>query len=187
MSFLNDFFSKESTKRFLFFTLIVLCFYAGRSLIDLFLLTFLFTFLMNSLQNLIIKQLKKITPVKEKLITMILYTLLFVSIVLLMVKYIPQLVAQSKYIINQATDFDFSPNSDSDIIQKYIMAMFQKIDLKSYLKSGFDISFQLAANVGKWSANLFIAIMLSLFFILEKKKILSFLEKFRKSKILRYI
>ena len=138
---------------------------------------------MNSLQNLIIRQLKKITPVKEKLITIILYTLLFVTIVLLMVKYIPQLVAQSKYIINQATDFDFSPNSDSDIIQKYITPLFQRIDLKSYLKSGFDISFQLAANVGKWSANLFIAIMLSLFFILEKKKVLRFLEKFKKSKI----
>lgn len=183
MSFLKEFFSTESTKRFLFFTLIILCFYVSRSLIDLFLLTFLFTFLMNSLQNLIIRQLKKITPVKEKLITIILYTLLFASIVLIMVKYIPQLVIQSKYIINQATDLDFSPDSDADIIQRYIMSMFQQIDLKSYVKSGFDITVQLAANIGKWSVNVFIAIMLSLFFMLEKKKILNFLGKFKQSKI----
>lgn len=183
MSFFREFFVKESTKRVLFFTIIILCFYAARSLIDLFLLTFLFTYLMNSLQYLIVSQLKKITPVKEKLITMVLYTLLFTSIVLLIVKYIPVFIIQSKYIINQVTDFDFTIDSDADIIQRYLLSMFDQIDLQSYLKSGFNFTLQLATNIGKWSINVFIAIMLSLFFMLEKKKIISFLQKFRTSKI----
>jgi len=183
MNFNNEFFLKESTKRFLFFTLIILCFYLAKSLINLFLLTFLLTYLMNSLQNLIVSKFKTITPAKENLITITLYTLLFLSIVLIMVKYIPQLISQSKYIITQATDLDLSPNSDSDIIQRYILDIFQQIDIKHYIKSVFDVTFQLAANVGKWSINIFIAIMLSLFFVLEKKKLLCFSEKFRESKI----
>lgn len=182
MNFITEFFFKESTKKLLFFTLIILCFYVARSLINLFLLTFLFTYLMNSLQGLIVGKFKRMTPAKENLITIALYTLLFVSIVLIMVRYIPLLVAQSKYIITQATDLDLSPNSDSDIIQSYLLNVLQQIDIKSYIKSGFNVTFQLAANVGKWSVNIFIAIMLSLFFILEKKKICCFLDKFKESK-----
>lgn len=183
MSFFREFFLKESTKRVLFFIIIILCFYVARSLIDLFLLTFLFTYLMNSLQHLIVRQLKKITTVKEKLITMVLYTLLFTSIVLLIVKYIPVFIIQSKYIVNQIADFDFTIDSDADIIQRYLISMFDQIDLQNYLKSGLNFTLQLATNIGKWSVNVFIAIMLSLFFMLEKKKIISFSEKFKTSKI----
>lgn len=183
MDFLREFFSKDSVKKFLTFIFIILLFYTGKSMLNLFLLTFVFTYLMNSLQNLTIRQLKRITPVKEKLITVILYSLLFASIVLIIAKYIPILIAQSKYIINQAIDLDFTPDSDSDFVQKYLMLMFQQIDIKSYIKSGFNITFQFAANIGKWSVNIFIAIMLSLFFMLEKRKVIFFLGKFRHSKV----
>jgi predicted PurR-regulated permease PerM len=185
MNLLKEFFSREATKRILSFIVIALFLYAAKSLLDLFLLTFLFTYLMNSLQSFVVKRLNIASPLKEKFITIILYFLLFVSIILLIVKYVPQLIIQSKYIINQAIDFDFNTNtnSNSDFIQRHIMTTFNQIDLKSYIKSGFDITFQLAANIGKWSINIFIAIMLSLFFMLEKRKIISFLNKFKCSKV----
>lgn len=183
MSFFREFFAKESTKRFLSLIVIILFFYMAKSMLNLFLLTFLFTYLMNSLQNLIVRKLGIVTHFKEKLVTIILYSFLFASIVLLLVKYVPQLVSQSRYIINQAMDFDFSSNSDSDFVQKYIVSIFQQIDLKNYIKSGFDLTFQLATNIGKWSVNIFIAIMLSLFFMMEKRKVLCFLHKFKTSKI----
>ncbi len=183
MSFLKELFSKESTKRVLFFVVLLVIFYLLAPMLNLFLLTFLFTYLMNSLQTSIVRQLKKITPVKEKFITIVLYSILFTSIVLIIVKYLPQLIIQSKYIINQVAEFDFTPTSNSDIVQKYLMGMFQQIDLQSYVKSGVNITVQLATNIGKWSFNVFIAIMLSLFFMLEKKKIFCFLEKFKTSKV----
>ncbi len=183
MNFLKEFFAKESTKRILFFVVLTVIFYLLRSLLNLLLLTFLFTYLMNSLQNLIVKQLKKITPVKEKLITIILYSILFSSIVLIIVNYIPQLVTETKSIVSQPIDFNFTTNSNSDIIQKYLVSMYNQIDLQNYMKSSFDMAFELAANIGKWSMNVFIAIMLSLFFMLEKKKVLIFLEKFKTSKV----
>ncbi|AWI05244.1 AI-2E family transporter [Clostridium drakei] len=186
MDFLKEFFSKESTKRFLFFVVLIIILYLLKSLLNMLLLTFLFTYLMNSLQGVIVRQLKKITPVKEKLITILLYTLLFTSIILIIVNYIPLLITETKSLLNQPI-FDFntnySSNSNSDIIQKYLVSALQQIDLQKYVKSGFDITVQLAANIGKWSANVFIAIMLSLFFMLEKNKIIAFLEKFKTSKV----
>ncbi|WP_411678765.1 AI-2E family transporter [Clostridium thailandense] len=183
MNFLKEFFSKESVKKFLTLIFIILIFYLSSSMLNLFLLTFLFTYLMNSFQGLVVNHLKRITIVKEKFITVVLYSLLFASIILIIAKYVPLIILQSKYIINQAADFDITPSSDSDIIQKYLTPIFQEIDIKSYIKSGFDITFQFAANIGKWSVNIFIAILLSMFFMLEKKKIFRFFQKFEHSKI----
>ncbi|CAB1248124.1 AI-2E family transporter [Clostridium sp. WLY-B-L2] len=183
MSSLKDFFSKDSIKRILFFIAILLFFYWSKSVFDIFLLTFLFSYIMNSLQNLILRKVHKVTVAKEKFITVILYTLLFVSIVLIVVKLVPQLINQTKYIINNISDFQINSKSYSNTVQGYLINMLSEIDIKSYLKSGFNISIQLAANIGKWSLNTFISIMLSLFFMLEKHKIISFLKKFKHSKI----
>ncbi|AZV57444.1 AI-2E family transporter [Clostridium sp. AWRP] len=186
MSFIKEFFSKESTKRVLFFTCLILVVYWSKSIIDLFLLTFLFSYIMNSLQNFLLKHIKNVTATKEKITTIILYSLLFLLIVLLVVNYIPQLINQTKYMINHASQFQMHPastNSRLDILQKYLVTMIGQIDIKSYLKSGFDISLQLATNVGKWSVNIFISIMLSLFFILGKHNIIDFLKKFKDSKV----
>lgn len=183
MNFFKELWAKESFKRFLFFIGLIVMFYLCRSLLDLFLLTFLFTYLINSLQNLILRHIKKITFIKEKFITICLYTILFVSIVLIIVNYIPQIIIQSKYLINQAADFSGPPKPNSDIIQKYLASALNQVDLKNYLKSGVNVTLQLAANIGKWSVNVFIAIMLSLFFMLEKKKVISFLKKFENSKV----
>lgn len=183
MTSMREFFSKESVKRILFFIGVLAFFYWSQSVFDIFLLTFLFSYIINSLQNLILKKFNKVTPPKEKIVTIVLYVVLFLSIILIFIKLIPQLVNQSKYIINNISDFQLKSSSSSNTFQNYIVDMLEQIDIKSYLKSGFNISIQLAANIGRWSVNTFISIMLSLFFMLEKHKIISFLEKFKYSKI----
>ncbi|MHC6180374.1 AI-2E family transporter [Clostridium sp. JNZ X4-2] len=181
MNSIKEFFSKESVKRVLFFIGLMLFFYWSKSVFDIFLLTFLFSYIINSIQNLVLKKVTKVTAAKEKITTIILYALLFLSIILIVVGFVPQLINQTKYIINNISEF--KPNSNSDTAQKYLIDILSQIDIKSYLKSGFNISLQLATNIGKWSINIFISIMLSLFFMLEKHKVISFLEKFKSSKI----
>lgn len=183
MDFFKELWAKESFKRFLFFIGLIVVFYLCRSLLNLFLLTFLFTYLMNSLQEFILRHLKKITFIREKIITIALYLILFTSIVLILVNYVPLLIYQSKYLINQASDINATQIHSSNIIQKYLNSALEQINLSNYLKSGVNVTIQLATNIGKWGAYAFIAIMLSLFFMLEKKKIISFLKKFENSKI----
>ncbi|WP_123053781.1 AI-2E family transporter [Clostridium sp. JN-1] len=181
MDFFKELWAKESFKRFLFFIGLIIIFYLCRSLLDLFLLTFLFTYLMNSLQEFILGYFKKVTILKEKVITICIYSILFLSIVLIIVRYVPQIIIQSKTLINQAADFGTASKYSSNIMQKYLNTA--QINLSNYLKSGVNATIELATNIGKWSVNSFIAIMLSLFFILEKRKIISFLKKFEDSKI----
>ncbi|MEY8000603.1 AI-2E family transporter [Clostridium sp. Mt-5] len=183
MNSIKEFFSKESVKRVLFFIGLLLFFYWSKSVFDIFLLTFLFSYIINSIQNLVLKRVTKVTAAKEKVTTIVLYALLFLSIILIVVEFVPQLINQTKYIINNISEFKLKPNSNSDTAQKYLIDILSQIDIKSYLKSGFNISLQLATNIGKWSINIFISIMLSLFFMLEKHKVISFLEKFKFSKI----
>lgn len=184
MSFIKDFFAKESTKRVFFFICIIVVVYWSKPIIDLFLLTFLFGYIMNSLQNFLLKHIKHVTITKEKITTIILYSLLFLFIALLVVNCVPQLINQTKYIINHAAQFQIhTNNSHSSIFQRYLVSILNQIDIKSYLKSGFNMSLQLATDIGKWSVNIFISIMLSLFFMLGKHNIIEFLKKFEDSKV----
>lgn len=183
MSFLKEVYSKESTKKFISFLIIILFFYLGRSMLNLFLLTFLFTYLINSLQNLIVEKLHITTVIKEKFVTIILYLLLFTSITLIIVKYVPLLITQSEDIVDKVMNFSTGSSNSSSFVQNYIVNILQGIDFKSYAKSGLDFTFQMAKNIGRWSINIFIAIMLSLFFMLGKRKVTAFLSRFKSSKI----
>ncbi|MBP2031879.1 putative PurR-regulated permease PerM [Clostridium algifaecis] len=183
MNFFINFFSKDSTKRVLLFTAIIVFFYKFQSIFDLFLLTFLFSYIMNSLHGLILSRFKTVTHTKENIVTIILYILLFSFIVFVIVKYIPKLVIQTKSLIDYFSGFQSSQGSNSDIVQKYLSSALSQIDIKSYIKSGFTVSLELASDVGKWSINIFISIMLSLFFMLEKKDIFKFIRKFKYSKV----
>jgi predicted PurR-regulated permease PerM len=82
-------------------------------------------------------------------------------------------------IINQISEFDYKSNVH---IQKYLVPMLDQIDIKGYTKNGVNFLVQLATNIGKWSINIFIALILSMFFMLEKNKVKNFMQKFKKSR-----
>jgi predicted PurR-regulated permease PerM len=138
---------------------------------------------MNSLQCLILRKFKNVTVFKENLVTTILYAVLFSSLIFIIVKYIPQLINQTKAMISYFSEFQFTENDNSDIVQKYLVNTLGEIDIRSYIESGFTASLQLVSDIGKWSVNVFISIMLSLFFLLEKRTLLDFMKKFENSKL----
>lgn len=181
MVFLKELIRKENTKRIFVFLLIIIFFYATREIINLELLTFLFTYLIYSMQEFILKNLRRVVPIKRKAITIILYTGLFVVIASVIYKYTPIIINQVVAIINQISDFKFDYSSNK--ITKYLFLMLKDIDIAKNLQAGSDYLLQLATNAGKFSFNIFIALILSLFFILEKEEILKFLSKFEKSKV----
>ncbi|MNI55924.1 hypothetical protein D3C73_1109040 [compost metagenome] len=60
---------------------------------------------------------------------------------------------------------------------------FKDIDLSSYIGQGFDFLLKTVSDIGKWSLNLFVAIILSLFFLLEKEKVTNFTSRFKASRL----
>ncbi|KOA20636.1 hypothetical protein CLHOM_07780 [Clostridium homopropionicum DSM 5847] len=181
MVLLKELIRKENTKRILVFLLIIIFFYATREIINLELLTFLFTYLIYRMQEFILKYLRQVVPIKRKAITILLYTGLFVIIASVIYKYTPIIINQVVTIIHQLLDFKFDYNSNK--ITKYLFLMLKDIDIANNLQAGSDYLLQVATNAGKFSINIFIALILSLFFNLEKEEIIKFLNKFEKSKI----
>lgn len=181
MEFIREFLGRETVKRAMFITAVGLTLYFIKPLLNMFLLTFLFTYLINSAQNNIVKQLKKITPVKEKLVTVLLYTALLLFITLMLIKYVPVLINEVTALIGQGKDLDLGIKSQ--LYRDYIAMLMQQVDIQNYIKSGVNITLQLASKLGTVSLQVFIAIILSMFFMLEKKKVKSFLIKFENSKI----
>lgn len=181
MDFFRELFSREVVRRTLFLISIAVVLYLLGPMTNLLLLTFVFAFLMNSAQNVIVKQLKKITPVKEKLVTVALYAILFGFITLVAIRYFPLLAREVTGVINNFSIDDLKVGSP--VIDNFIYQAIQEVDFNNYIKSGVDITIQLASKIGSLSLQAFIAMILSMFFILEKKKVFAFLEKFKDSKL----
>jgi len=181
MEFFKELFSREVFRRTMFLLSIAIIIYLLGPMVNLMLLTFVFAFLMNSAQNAIVKQLKKITPVKEKLVTVALYALLFAFITLVAIKYLPLLAREVTGFLNNINVDEFKVGSP--VIDNFIAQAIQQVDFNNYIKSGVNMTIQLASKIGSLSLQAFIAIILSMFFILEKKKVFAFLEKFKDSKL----
>ncbi|MDP4145540.1 MAG: AI-2E family transporter [Bacillota bacterium] len=181
MDFIKEILGKEGTKRIFVFALIILFLYLTRPVLNLFLLTFLFTYLIDSAQNFIVGHLERFIKVKQTIITIILYLLVVASIVLVVSKYAPIVIKQTIDIINEASEIDLTSNLGG--FGQYLDTILNEANLSSYAKIGVDYAVQLATNIGKGSLNAFIALILSLFFMLEKHNIKRFMHKFETSKI----
>ncbi len=66
---------------------------------------------------------------------------------------------------------------------QYLAPIFDQINIASYAKSGIQSIMIFVTDFGKWSLNFFMALLLSLVFILEKDSILRFVYKFKYSKV----
>lgn len=183
MILLKDLFQRETTKKISVLLVIVMFFYLTRSIINLELLTFLFTYLIYSMESFILRTLRKIIPIRRVFVTIGLYAALFIAIAFLIYKYIPVMINQITAIVNQIADFDFYYNYEDNKILGYLFSLLKDIDIGENLKAGSDYLLELAADAGKLSFNIFISLILSFIFILEKDEIKEFMSKFKNSKI----
>jgi predicted PurR-regulated permease PerM len=184
MGFLKELFQKDITKRILVLMTFILILYFLRGLINIFLLTFLFTYLIYSMESALSRKIGKYVPLNNTIITLFFFLLLATLITFLIYKYIPVVINQIIIIINQMTlevsEVDFKSNIH---IQKYLLPIYQQIDFKNFTKGGVDFLLQAAKNIGTWSINIFISLMLSMFFMLERNKVSEFMRRFKNSRI----
>ena len=101
MDAITELFRKKGVKRFIIFALIILILFSVRSMMNLILLTFIFSFLMNRLVNFTVKRV----PLNHKLIVMLLYTLIVGILTVGLVKYLPLITMEISQLIKQITNF----------------------------------------------------------------------------------
>jgi predicted PurR-regulated permease PerM len=181
MELLREIFQKEFTKRLLVLGFLILVFYLGKSMLNMFLLTFLFTYLIYSFHKFLYEKVKKYIYLNETLFIALIYLVIIGFFVIVIGKFAPSIINETVDIINELMGFKINYYSSS--IGKYIDLFFQQVDIKSYAKDGTSLLLKIATNIGKWSINIFVAILLSMFFMFERKSISGFMKKFETSKV----
>ncbi|MBC2207039.1 AI-2E family transporter [Listeria booriae] len=175
-AFINLFYNR-SFRRVLVFVLVAFVLYLMRSMIDIILLTFIFSFLINRLENFILKRIS----IYRKIIVIVLYALIALGITLLIVKYIPMLIEQLDQLIRSINVFYTKPGNNETV--NYIMNLLKEFEVTKYVNDGVQFLFAYLANIGVVAMNTFIALILSLFFSLGKERLILFTSKFGHSKV----
>ncbi|MED1106893.1 AI-2E family transporter [Bacillus paramycoides] len=177
MNEVKNFFRSRGFQRFLVLIILALVLYGLKSMINLILITFILTFLMDRFQRFISKKLK----VNRKVVIACLYIILVTFIVTTLYKYLPALTIQISQLIYQFKLF-FQHPPDNEMI-RYVLSAINEMEVSKYIEQGVDVIYQSIANIGKVSLQILLSLILSLFFLLEKERIISFTSKFKDSKL----
>lgn len=174
---MNKILQSQGFKRISIFVLIAIAIYAMKSMINLILLTFIFTFLMDRLVQFIEHKI----PLNRKLIVVISYASIVGLFSYGLVMYLPMIAGEITALIKQLTAF-YTAKHDN-IILNYIVSRIEEIKISSYLEQGFTFVLKYFTDISKIGLQILLALLMSLFFLLEKVRLIQFTKKFRTSKI----
>lgn len=171
---IKSLFHNKGFQRVLILVTLALVLYVLKSMFNLILFTFIFTYLMDRLQKIISKRFDHFLPINHRLIIVLLYLIFVGGITIALYKYLPVITIQVSQLISQMTDNEFV---------KYLLSKIGHVQISKYINQGVDIIYNSLANIGKVSLQILLSLILSLFFLLEKKRIVSFTSKFKESKL----
>lgn len=170
-------FQNKSVKRIFIFVLIVLILYSMRSMINFILLTFIFSFLMDRLVTIVSKKI----PVNWKIIVLVMYTAIVSFLTWGIVKYLPIITFEITALIKQVTAFYQQPQDN--VILNYVFSILGKNEISQYLEQGLTFVMKSFTDFGHLALQVFLALLLSLFYLLEKPRLVTFTKKIKYSKL----
>ncbi|MFT8871560.1 MAG: AI-2E family transporter [Sporolactobacillus sp.] len=177
MNVLLNYLKRQSVKRVLIFALLIGIIYVLRSMIDLLLLTFIFSFLIDRLEAFFHRKVR----VPRRFVVIVLYALMSVGLYAMATVYLPIIADQTVQLFNQVMH---SMNEfRGSVIVSAITEQIKQSNVDSYLKSGFKFVIDSFSSFGSFTLDLFLALLLSLVFSLEKARIITFAKAFHSSQI----
>jgi predicted PurR-regulated permease PerM len=174
---INNLIKSSGFKRISIFVLLALVLYGLKDMINLILFTFIFTFLMD---RLVIFLSRKI-PLNRKILVVASYSTIVGLLSYGLVKYLPMIIGEITELIRQITAF-YTKEHDN-IILNYLVSRLEEIQISNYLERGFTFLITYFTDISTFSLQILIALLMSLFFLLEKPRLIEFTKKFKTSKI----
>ncbi|HVJ48744.1 AI-2E family transporter [Desulfitobacterium sp.] len=171
--------SEDSIKKLLSLGILIIIGYLLKDMVNLILLTFIFSFFFYSIQNFLFHRMKRLN-INRTEITLTLYVLIIIVVSLILTKYIPIVIKELFSIVVQLSNFRM--DDLRGIIDTRIVNMIEST-VQSYAKGGGSLLLQTASSIWSFSLNTLIALILSLFFILEREPLLSFINNLESSRI----
>lgn len=185
METLKMFFQKPFVRRLLILAVVGFFLYITRSMITLYLLTFIFIYLINAAQKFIYKHIRRFIHVKRALIVVLIYLVVIAVFVLLICIYTPKIVRESIGVTATITNYFKTVIQNTNTGNPFLNAILtqvKNVDIEKYVENGGKYIVSIISNIGALSFNIFLAIVLSMFFMLQKSNIYSFMSKFSTSK-----
>ncbi|WP_077210560.1 AI-2E family transporter [Bacillus dakarensis] len=177
MENISHFFQKNGVKRIVIFAIIVLALITLKSMINVILLTFIFSFLMDRLVGLITR---KVTINRN-------FTVLFSYLTIIgllsygIAKYLPVILSEITQLIEQLQAFYLKPHDN--VFFNYLVRMVEEKGLTDYIEQSVNFLFKSFTDISTIGVQVFISLILSLFFLLEKPRLIDFTKKFKYSKV----
>ncbi|MDO3677390.1 AI-2E family transporter [Paenibacillus ehimensis] len=178
MEWLKTMFSNLTVRRFAILLIVCFLLFQIRDMLNLVLLTFLFTFIMYRLQGYVTAQLNRFIRINSKTVVILLYLIICGLLGWAIAYNLPKVIVQIKQLYDVVFTLMNSPHPD-DELSRWIAGILKELNLQSYVKQGFEY----VLKISNWGTTFIFALLLSLFFILEKNRIVRFTSKFQTSKI----
>ncbi|WP_313559445.1 AI-2E family transporter [Ruminiclostridium cellobioparum] len=173
--------TNQMTRRILILLAFGLGIYLLRGMANMFLLTFIFAYLGYTAQNFVFKRAKNLNSRVLKAIIIIVYLAILTLAVYVLYLYIPKIISEVNSIIQQAIVF-LNGTYENETLN-YFISLSKEFKVSTYINNNYEGLIKSITNIGKWGIDIFIALILSLFFILEKNRIVKFTSYFKNSKI----
>jgi predicted PurR-regulated permease PerM len=120
-------------------------------------------------------------PINRKVIVVISYASIVGLLSYGLVMYLPMIAGEITALIKQLTAF-YTAKHDN-LVLNYIVSRMEEIKISSYLEQGVTFVFKYFTDISKIGLQILLALLMSLFFLLEKPRLITFTKKFRTSKI----
>lgn len=174
---INNLLKSSGFKRISIFVLLALVLYGLKDMINLILFTFIFTFLMDRLVIFLNRKL----PLNRKILVIASYSTIVGLLTYGIVKYLPMIIGEITALIKQITAF-YTKEHDN-IILNYLVSRLEEIQISNYLERGFTFLITYFTDISTFGLQILIALLMSLFYLLEKPRLVEFTKKFKTSKV----
>lgn len=181
MSDMMQIFKKQTFKKFIAFIILLTFLYMMKGMINLMLLTFVFTYLINSVSKSLIRVFERKIKINYNIMIIFVSLILTSLIFLILIDFLPLVIDQLTQVIKQV--HDLYSNLDQNEITILIKEKLDKVYTTIFSAEGINYIMQSITNVSKLGINIVISLILSIFFLLDKDEIIQFTTKFRHSKI----
>ena len=174
---MKELFKQSYVQKTIAMGILILSLWLLKDILNLILLTFLFTYLFYTVFSFVEKR----TNTHPKILLLLVYGT-FVSILsIVLYKYAPIITKEMMDISTQLSSFQFDDYKGS--LNPNVYEYLRGFDFSGYLRDSGSQVIKSIANVGSFAIQVIMAFLLSFFFLLEKDKCISFLSRFEKSKV----
>jgi len=168
-------------KRFISLGILFIFLYLMKSMISLMLLMFVFTYLIDSVSKFLINQLDGKIRVNYKAMILTVSLVVTAMLFIIVVDFLPLVIHEFKQVVKQVNDIYYT-SQDNQVIN-LIKEKLDRIYGTILSTEGITYIIQSISNISKLGINILIALILSIFFLLEKENIIDFTHKFKQSKV----